>query len=178
MTVARLRGRVHRRYPQFSNPIQIRPSPKARSRKQLASQEGLWGRRSSVCARLGASTTEATTVYGGEDVTSIRPKTTKSQFSSNPVKPHSRLSYRPVTIPHTNQISTNHQSALARPESSKSQNWAIRDGLTRVEREFVVIVLETEVGERVRIRIEIVHEPLRSGKSSNGTGIRDSRHSL
>ena len=32
------------------------------------------------------------------------------------------------------------------------------DGLTRVERGFVVIVPETEVGERVRIQIEHIHE--------------------
>ena len=38
------------------------------------------------------------------------------------------------------------------------------DGLTRVERGFVVIVPETEVGERVRIRIETVRETVAFGK--------------
>jgi len=38
------------------------------------------------------------------------------------------------------------------------------DGLTRVERGFVVIVPETEVGERVRIRIETVHETVAFGE--------------
>jgi predicted RNA-binding protein with TRAM domain len=38
------------------------------------------------------------------------------------------------------------------------------DGLTRAERGFVVIVPETEVGERVRIRIETVRETVAFGK--------------
>ena len=38
------------------------------------------------------------------------------------------------------------------------------DGLTRVKRGFVVIVPETEVGERVRIRIETVRETVAFGK--------------
>jgi len=38
------------------------------------------------------------------------------------------------------------------------------DGLTRVERGFVVIVPETEVGERVQIRIETVHETVAFGE--------------
>jgi predicted RNA-binding protein with TRAM domain len=38
------------------------------------------------------------------------------------------------------------------------------DGLTRVERGFVVIIPETEVGERVRIRIETVHETVAFGE--------------
>jgi len=38
------------------------------------------------------------------------------------------------------------------------------DGLTRVERGFVVIVPETEVGERVRIRIETVRETVAFGE--------------
>ena len=37
------------------------------------------------------------------------------------------------------------------------------DGLTRVERGFVVIIPETEVGERVRIQIETVHETVAFG---------------
>jgi len=39
------------------------------------------------------------------------------------------------------------------------------DGLTRVERGFVVIVPEAEVGERVRIQIETVHETVAFGES-------------
>jgi len=38
------------------------------------------------------------------------------------------------------------------------------DGLTRVERGFVVIVPETEVGERVRITVETVHETVAFGE--------------
>jgi predicted RNA-binding protein with TRAM domain len=38
------------------------------------------------------------------------------------------------------------------------------DGLTRVERGFVVIVPETEMGERVRITIESVHETVAFGE--------------
>ncbi len=38
------------------------------------------------------------------------------------------------------------------------------DGLTYVERGFVVIVPETEVGERVRIHIETVHETVAFGE--------------
>ena len=38
------------------------------------------------------------------------------------------------------------------------------DGLTRVERGFVVIIPETDVGERVRIRIETVHETVAFGE--------------
>jgi predicted RNA-binding protein with TRAM domain len=38
------------------------------------------------------------------------------------------------------------------------------DGLTRVERGFVVIVPETEMGERVRITIETVHETVAFGE--------------
>ena len=37
------------------------------------------------------------------------------------------------------------------------------DGLTRVERGFVVIVPESEVGDRVQIRIETVHETVAFG---------------
>ncbi|MFD1643681.1 TRAM domain-containing protein [Halohasta litorea] len=38
------------------------------------------------------------------------------------------------------------------------------DGLTRVERGFVVIVPETEVGERVQIHIETVHDTVAFGE--------------
>lgn len=38
------------------------------------------------------------------------------------------------------------------------------DGITRVERGFVVIIPETEVGERVRIRIETVREIVAFGE--------------
>lgn len=38
------------------------------------------------------------------------------------------------------------------------------DGLTRVDRGFVVIVPETEIGERVRIEIDDVHETVAFGE--------------
>jgi len=85
-------------------------------------------------------------------------------LSRNRARPHSQLPYRPVTIPHNNQISINHQSALARPGSSRSQNWAIRRRAHTCRAWIRGNNSETEVGERVRIRIETVHETVAFGE--------------
>lgn len=76
------------------------------------------------------------------------------------------------SAPTQNRADSSQQPDLDQPPVSTGETRVVEitelgdqgDGLTRVERGFVVIVPETEVGERVRIRIETVTETVAFGE--------------
>lgn len=76
------------------------------------------------------------------------------------------------STPTQNRDNPSQQPGLDQPPVSTGETRVVEitemgdqgDGLTRVERGFVVIVPETEVGERVRIRIETVRETVAFGE--------------
>jgi len=78
--------------------------------------------------------------------------------------------------------SRDHQSELDQPPVTKGETRVVEisetgdqgDGLTRVERGFVVIVPETEEGQRVRIEIETVRETVAFGQVLEHLGRVDS----
>jgi len=78
--------------------------------------------------------------------------------------------------------SRDHQSELDQPPVNEGETRVVEiseigdqgDGLTRVERGFVVIVPETEEGQRVRITIETVRETVAFGQVLKHLGSVDS----